>query len=283
MDLLLTLVLLLLLAFVAWKKASAFAEMGIAGSVGFTLIVVAPVYAYWFWNALTFLVAATAFVAGIYLFRRGIENVIAKREAKRHECTTNVRPPTLNPQPAQSLQEAEARTVHSPKPIARDNKRFVLIDGTNVIWLNDTEPDIRILLAIVNWLLHNEIDFLCFFDASTPHHFKNPHYLKRYNDILSYTYYFVEITGKLRADVAIVAEAEGRANSLIISNDQYREYTANRPQEYAWLGERLVKMVLSRDVVQVHGPLDFRVMLPDDKEVEAIFAALEKEAHSPKK
>ena len=110
-----------------------------------------------------------------------------------------------------------------------------LIDGTNVChWEKNKDVarlNLKILLNLLIELRTRKKEFFCFFDASTRHKLKSREetdlYLKLIGD---YTWCFKEVTGKIRADDFILLEADS-TNSIIIGNDQFKEYV----NDYPWL------------------------------------------------
>lgn len=153
--------------------------------------------------------------------------------------------------------------------------RFIVIDGTNLMWVGGDKPDISVVLAVAGYLLSNKMDFICYFDASTPHLLKkNPQCRPTYTQLLHHKHYFIEVTGGIQADDVIIDEAKGHDDAIIISNDQYRDSGARGACDRKWLKERSVKVVLSRDRIRAYGPLKFETPLPNEMQVNLTFAML---------
>ncbi len=156
-----------------------------------------------------------------------------------------------------------------------EKKGIVIIDGLNVIRVKGKDnPDLRVLLAVIGWLVDNQRDFLCFFDAATHFTWAGESDKKTYERLLASDHHFIEVTGGMQADDVIVDEAKSHSDSVIISNDQFRQFNEGPSGDFEWLKDKLVKVVLSRDVVRVYGPLRFEASLPDDKRIAAILSAI---------
>ncbi len=102
-----------------------------------------------------------------------------------------------------------------------------IIDGTNVIMCeNSGTANLEILLAITSELKERGIDFLCFFDASTRYKLKDDQG-EMYRNILEDRNNFIEVPGGTQADEPVVQYGMKNPDSVIISNDQYRDYLPN--------------------------------------------------------
>jgi hypothetical protein len=121
-----------------------------------------------------------------------------------------------------------------------------ILDGKNIgKWLGpqNGKPvvEFRILLTLVAELLRRGIKFICVFESNTPCFIVTDRDKKIYARLVaSFPDVFVETIDGAKAAEGILQLANQYANSMIVSNDDYKEYRTNDrfDSEYSWLAPK---------------------------------------------
>ena len=113
---------------------------------------------------------------------------------------------------------------------------FYIIDGSNCLHIDKYRSGITLkyVLSITDYLQKKHIPFQVFFDATAPHLLRqyNPAEVALYKKLLRENAdCFQEVPASTEADAFILKFADMTPDSVVISNDLYRDYR----EQYPWL------------------------------------------------
>ena len=130
-----------------------------------------------------------------------------------------------------------------------------LLDGSNIMyWNRDCGPCLDPVLAITDEFDRQGISYIVIFDASARHVLeKKAGAGAQLQRLYKRKEQFKEAPAGVQADAFLLSVADRRPESIIISNDLYRDYQKNYPWLKQAAGRRMTGMVLNGEVVAVGG------------------------------
>jgi hypothetical protein len=138
----------------------------------------------------------------------------------------------LQPKSALGAQP-RAKAIAAKPPRTRGEAKLILIDGLNLIRLNNLAPSLERLIAVATDFLNHAFDIACVFDANTRYkldEFQGLTHRRAYETLLQrFNQHFIEVTGHTRADDVILRYADPRPACLIAGNDQFVKYEKDFP------------------------------------------------------
>lgn len=124
-------------------------------------------------------------------------------------------------------------------PSGEEGKSHYLIDGTNTLFWDEYRKGVTFahILAITDFLEKENASFTVYFDATTPHILKrhSPEEAVKYEEKLKADpEHFRQVPAGTRADDILLMEADNRPESIILSQDRFRDYEI----QYPWISDR---------------------------------------------
>lgn len=128
-----------------------------------------------------------------------------------------------------------------------------LIDGTNTLFWDEYRKGVTLshVLAIAKHLQKENILYTVYFDAATPHILKkhSAEEAAKYDELLrNDPEHFRQVPAGTRADDILLMEADGKNDTIILTQDRFRDYEV----EYPWVSDKekvVPGMVLSGRIV----------------------------------
>ena len=135
--------------------------------------------------------------------------------------------------------EAESAIIQS------ESEEMYLLDGTNMLHWDKERHGITLqyVLNVTEYLQNSGKKYVVYFDASTPHILRkdSPNEGSRYEELLKKApENFRQVPAGTRADDILLIEADQNSNAIILSQDRYRDYSA----QYRWLLDNDKKRVV---------------------------------------
>lgn len=136
------------------------------------------------------------------------------------------------------LLDKEIEKASQQAPL-NDADTLYLLDGTNMLYWGHSRSEVTLqhVLDITSYLKRHGMQYVVYFDATTPYILKKAPAGEagRYEDLLkNEPMFFQQVPAGTRADDMLLMVADSNMNTIILSQDLYRDYIAL----YPWLSDR---------------------------------------------
>ncbi|MCQ2377806.1 MAG: VWA domain-containing protein [Victivallaceae bacterium] len=141
--------------------------------------------------------------------------------------------------------------------------RFVLLDGSNIIhWTPDRSATLKYLLAITRELDAEKRPYLVFFDASARYRLPQSETAQFEALLRNDPTHFRQVPAGTCADLSILAYAQTLPESVIITNDLYREHAVAYP--FVRDKEKLLHGMVFNDLI-IFPQINKKILLAPEK------------------